>query len=158
MAPQSQRHARRSGNPDPDPGNPDFPEIFFSLFSLLWTSWDLRVTPRMDRNHLIRIRTGKSGFFESPFFFVFRLFKLKPLQYWRLWTPDSSLPFQIEHFMSCFSTIINILCLNVIQMLFLNVLLNFHFIQFFWLVSVHSIYNVPLEPERAPKGRRAEGP
>ena len=29
--------------------------IFFSLFSLLWTPWDLRVTPRMDRNHIISI-------------------------------------------------------------------------------------------------------
>ena len=62
--------------------------IFFSLFSLLRTPWDLRVTPRRFPYHLIRIRTGKSGFFENPDFSFFRLFKLKDtLQYGCLWTP-----------------------------------------------------------------------
>ena len=71
---------------DPDPGNPDFPE---KIFSLLRTSWDLRVTPRMVRNHLIRIRTGKSGFFEHPLFRFFALLSLEPLKYGCLWNrPD----------------------------------------------------------------------
>ena len=34
-----------------------FRNFFFRFFWLLQTSWDLRVTPRMDRNHLIRIWT-----------------------------------------------------------------------------------------------------
>ena len=79
MAPPSQRDRRRSGNPDPDPENPDFPEFFFSL---LRTSWDLRVTPRMVRYHLIRTRSGKSGFFENPDFSFFRLFELKDPTIW----------------------------------------------------------------------------
>ena len=108
----------------PDPGNPVFPEIFFSLFfastdplgpqgrprmdrnhlirtwireirilrifllfSLLWTSWDLRVTPRMFRYHLIRIRTGKSGFSKIRIFRFFDFLSLKTLQYGCLMTP-----------------------------------------------------------------------
>ena len=43
---------------------------FFSLFSLLRTPWDLRVTPRRFPYHLIWIRTGKSGF-SGNFFFAF---------------------------------------------------------------------------------------
>ena len=56
--------------------------IFRIFFSLLWTSWDLRVTPRMVRNHLIRIRTGKSGFSKIQIFHFFRLFKLKDATTW----------------------------------------------------------------------------
>ena len=59
-----------------------FRKFFFRFFSLLWTSWDLRVTPRMVRYHLIRIRTGKSSFFEHPFFLFFRLLKLRTLTIW----------------------------------------------------------------------------
>ena len=77
---------RRPDPVHPDPGNPVFPEIFFSLFLLLWTSWDLRVTPRMDRNHLIRIRTGKSGFSKIRIFRFFAFLSLKTLQHGCLWT------------------------------------------------------------------------
>ena len=64
-----------------------FRKFFFRFFSLLRTPWGLRVTPRRFPYHLIRIRTGKSGFFENPFFSFFRLFELKKtLQYGCLWT------------------------------------------------------------------------
>ena len=67
----------------PDPGKPDFPEIFFSLFSLLRTFWDLRVTPQMFRYHLIRIRTGKSGFSKIRIFRFFEFLSLKdPTEYY----------------------------------------------------------------------------
>ena len=33
MGSHSQRHGRRSGNPDPDPGNPDFPDFFFAFLA-----------------------------------------------------------------------------------------------------------------------------
>ena len=61
-------------NPDPDPVNPVFPENFFSLFLASTASWDLRVTPRMDRNHLIRIRIREIRFFRKSGFFVFSTF------------------------------------------------------------------------------------
>ena len=60
---------------------------FFSLFSLLWTSWDLRVTPRMFRYYLIRIRTGKSGFSKIRIFRFFDFLSLKTLQHGCLLTP-----------------------------------------------------------------------
>ena len=64
-----------------------FRKFFFRFFSLLWTSWDLRVTPRMFRYHLIRIRTGKSGFSKIRIFRFFDFLSLKTLQYGCLWTP-----------------------------------------------------------------------
>ena len=69
-------------NPDPDPGNPVFPENFFSPFLASTDLLGPQGHPRMDRNHLIRIRTGKSGFFENPDFSFFRLFKLKDPTIW----------------------------------------------------------------------------
>ena len=66
----------------PDPGNPVFPEIFFSLF---FASMDLlgpQGHPRMVRNHLIRIRIREIRFFENPDFSFFRLFKLKDPTIW----------------------------------------------------------------------------
>ena len=41
-------------------------------------------------------------------------------------------------------------------MLLLNVLLNIPLLKW-WPVSINNIYNVPSEPERAPKGRRPVG-
>ena len=64
-----------------------FRKFFFRFFSLLRTSWDLRVTPRMFRYHLIRIRTGKSGFSKIRIFRFFDFLSLKTLQYGCLWTP-----------------------------------------------------------------------
>ena len=80
MKPPSQRHGRRSGNPDP--GNPDFPEIFFLLFSLLWTSWDLRVTPPDGPESPNPDPDREIRFFENPVFSIFRLFKLKDPTTW----------------------------------------------------------------------------
>ena len=60
---------RKSGS-----GKSGFSGIFFCFFSLLWTSWDLRVTPRMFPYHLIRIRTGKSGFSKIRIFRFFLTF------------------------------------------------------------------------------------
>ena len=80
MGSHSQRRRRRSRNPDLDQGNPDFPEFFFRFFLLLRTSWDLRVTPRMFRYHLIRIRTGKYGFSKIQIFGFFDFLSLKTLQ------------------------------------------------------------------------------
>ena len=65
---------RRPDPAHPDPGNPVFPEIFFSLFLASTASWDLRVTPRMHRNHLIRIRIREIRFFEKSGLFVFSTF------------------------------------------------------------------------------------
>ena len=73
------KQIRKSGSGS---GKSEFSGNFLSLFSLLWTSWDLRVTPRMFPHHLIRIRTGKSGFFKNPFFSFFRLFELKDPAIW----------------------------------------------------------------------------
>ena len=56
--------------------------FFFHFFSLLRTCWDLRVTPWRFPYHLIRIWTGKSGFFENPDLSFFRLFKLKDPAIW----------------------------------------------------------------------------
>ena len=77
---------RRPDPAHPDPGNPVFPEIFFSLFLASTASWDLRVTPRMHRNHLIRIRIRirEIRFFRKS---ALCLFKLKHLQYRCLWLP-----------------------------------------------------------------------
>ena len=82
MAPRSQRDGSRSGNPDPDPGNPDFPEFFFSLFfastDLLGPQGhppDVPVPPNPDPDREIR-------FFENPDFSFFRLFKLKDPTIW----------------------------------------------------------------------------
>ena len=81
MALPFQRDARRSGNPDPDPGNPDFPEFFFAFFA----SMDLLgpqghppdgpESPNPDPDREIR-------FFENPNFSFFRLFKLKDTTIW----------------------------------------------------------------------------
>ena len=57
------------------------PEIFFSLFSLLRTSWDLRNTPRRFPYHLIRIQTGKSGFSKIQIFQFFHFLSLKTPQH-----------------------------------------------------------------------------
>ena len=67
---------RKSGS-----GQSRFSGFFFLLFWLLWTSWDLRVNPRMFRNHLIRIRTEKSGFSKIRFFRFFDFLSVKTLQY-----------------------------------------------------------------------------
>ncbi len=64
-----------------------FRKNFFSLFLLLRTPWDLRVTPRMFPYHLIRIRTGKSGFSKIRIFRFFDFLSLKTLQYGCLMTP-----------------------------------------------------------------------
>ena len=75
---------RKSGSGS---GKSGFSGIFFFAFSLLWTSWDLRVTPRMVRNHLIWIQTGKSGFSKIRIFRFFDFLSLKTLQYGCLMTP-----------------------------------------------------------------------
>ena len=81
MALPFQRDARRSGNPDPDPGNPDFPEFFFAFFAstdLLGPQGhppDVPVPPNPDPDREIR-------FFENPDFSFFRLFKLKDPAIW----------------------------------------------------------------------------
>ena len=71
------------------------PENFFSLFLLLWTSWDLRDTPQMFRYHLIRFRTVKSGISKIRIFRFFWLFKLKDPTIWvsndSPWLPDGPL-------------------------------------------------------------------
>ena len=82
MALPFQLDARRSGNPDPDQGNPDFPEKNFSLF---FASMDLLgpqghppdgpESPNPDPDREIR-------FFENPDFSIFRLFKLKDPTTW----------------------------------------------------------------------------
>ena len=87
LGPYSQRRRRRSGIPDP--GNPDFPEIFFSLF---FASMDLlgpQGHPRMFRYHLIRIRIWirEIRFFEIRTFCFFDFLSLKTLQYGCLMTP-----------------------------------------------------------------------
>ena len=80
MALPFQRDARRSGNPDP--GNPDFPEFFFSLFfastDLLGPQGhppDVPVPPNPDPDREIQ-------FFENPDFSFFPLFKLKDSTIW----------------------------------------------------------------------------
>ena len=80
---------------------------FFSLFSLLRTSWDLRVTPWMFRYHLIRIRTGKSVFSKIWIFRFFDFLSLKTLQYGCLWTrlaPTRS-PVPVPRYCSTFSVL-----------------------------------------------------
>ena len=82
LGPPSQRHGSRSGNPEPDPVNLDFPEFFFSLF---FASMDLLgpqghppnvpVRPNPDPDREIR-------FFENPDFSFFRLFKLEDPKIW----------------------------------------------------------------------------
>ena len=73
---------RRSGNPVRIRLNRIFRKSGIFFFLLLRTPWDLRVTPRMVRYHLIRTRSGKSGFFENPDFSFFRLFELKDPTIW----------------------------------------------------------------------------
>ena len=73
---------QKSGNPDPDPENPDFPEIFF--FLLLWTLLDLRVDFGISKSGSGSEKSGsgsgKSGFSGFFFFLLFLLYLL-------LWTP-----------------------------------------------------------------------
>ena len=115
--------------------------FFRKFFWLLRTSWDLRVTPRMVRNHLIRIRTGKSGFskiqifrfFENPDFSIFRLFKLKDPKTWV--SIDSP---------GCFLLIALLNCP-------LNKLINFGGYDLYIISTEY----YPSEPERAAEARRA---
>ena len=82
MALPSQRDGRRSGNPDPDPGNPDFLRKFFFAFFASKDplgpqehSPEVPVPPNPDPDREIR-------FFENPDFSFFRLFKLKDPAMW----------------------------------------------------------------------------
>ena len=88
-----QRRRRRSGNPDPDPGNPDFPEFFFRFFAftdLLGPQGhppDVPVPPNPEPDREIR-------FFENPDFLFFQLFKLKdPTTRVSIDSPGSHSPF-----------------------------------------------------------------
>ena len=76
-----------SGSGSSGSGKSGFSGIFFSLFLLLWTSWDLRVTPPDGQESPNPDPDREIRFFENPDFSIFRLFKLKTLQHGCLLTP-----------------------------------------------------------------------
>ena len=62
-----------SGSGSSGSGKSGFSGNFFSPFLASTASWDLRVTPRMHRNHLIRIRIREIRIFRNFFFRFFSL-------------------------------------------------------------------------------------
>ena len=80
------RSGRRSGNPDLDLGNPDFPEFFFAFFASMdflgpqGHPPDVPVPPNPDPDREIR-------FFKNSDFSFFYFLSLKTLQYGCLLTP-----------------------------------------------------------------------
>ena len=145
-------------------GKTGFSGNFFFAFFASMDLFGLQGHPRMFRYHLIRIRIWirEIRFFEIRTFCFFDFLSLKTLQYGCLMTP---LDYLMDPWWSRTHPDIRIriylyndYCFqreDFWTFLLYIMLLNFPLLKLWGPESIHNTYDVPSEPERAAKARRA---